>query len=81
MAERRREGWSISRIAGYLQCRRPTSYRTLRRWRDEDFAGLPDKPQSGRRRALKTDLQAIDAARKLQMYGSLPVQWPLQGLE
>ena len=32
----------------------------------EDFAGLPDKPRTRKRRALKVDLRTLDTARKLQ---------------
>jgi transposase InsO family protein len=60
------EGWTVSAIAGYLAVHRSTVHAILRRWRDEDFAGLPDKPHTRNRRALKTDLRALDAARKLQ---------------
>ena len=60
------EGWTISAIAGYLQVSRPTVYTTLRRWRDEDFAGLPDRSHARHHRPRKTDLHAMNAARKLQ---------------
>jgi putative transposase len=60
------EGWTVSAIAGYLAVHRDTVHTILRRWRDEDFAGLPDKPHTRQRRVLKTDLRALEAARRLQ---------------
>jgi putative transposase len=60
------EGWSVSSIAGYLETSRPTVYAALQRWIAEDFAGLPDKPHTRKRRALKTDLRAVEAVRTLQ---------------
>jgi putative transposase len=60
------EGWSVRSIAGYLETSRPTVYTVLQRWVAEDFAGLPDKPRTRKRRALKTDLRAVEAVRTLQ---------------
>jgi len=60
------EGWRVGAIAGYLQVSRKTVYRTLKRWVAERFAGLPDKPHTRKRRALKVDLAAITTVRKLQ---------------
>lgn len=60
------EGWSVQSIAGYLQTTRRTIYKVLQRWATEDFAGLPDKPHTRKRRALKVDLYAMATARTLQ---------------
>jgi putative transposase len=60
------EGWSVRSIAGYLETSRPTVYTVLQRWVAEDFAGLPDKPRTRKRRALKTELRAVEAVRTLQ---------------
>lgn len=60
------EGWNIKSIAGYLQTTRPTIYAALHRWIDAGVIGLEDKPHTRKRRALKTDLKAMNAVRKLQ---------------
>lgn len=60
------DGWSVQSIATYLQTTRRTIYQVLQRWVSEDFAGLPDKPHTRQRRALKVDLKTLDIARRLQ---------------
>jgi len=60
------EGWSVQSIAGYLQTSRQTVYSVLTRWVAEDFAGLPDKPHTRKRRTLKVDLATMDITRQLQ---------------
>jgi putative transposase len=60
------EGWSVQSIAGYLQTTRRTIYKVLQRWASEDFAGLPNKPHTRKRRALKVDLKTLETARTLQ---------------
>src|SRR6266568_4808765 len=72
-AERRRviirlhaEGWMPHSIADYLGTSRQTVHTTLRRWAEEQFAGLEDKPHTRKRRALKTDLRAMNAVKRLQ---------------
>jgi transposase InsO family protein len=72
-AERRRailrlhgDGWMPHSIAGYLETSRQTVHTTLRRWAVEQLAGLPDKPHARKRAALKTDLQALHAVKRLQ---------------
>ena len=60
------EGWNTKSIAAYLQTSRPTVYATLRRWIDEGVIGLDDKPHTRNRVVLKTDLETIEAVRKLQ---------------
>ena len=61
------DGWPARSIAGYLQVSRPTVYATLRRWIVEGLQGMEDKPHTRRRLALKTDLAAVNAIRKLQL--------------
>jgi putative transposase len=61
------DGWSVSSIAGYLQTTRRTIYTVLQRWASEDFAGLPDKPHTRKRRSLKVDLTTMETARRLQV--------------
>ncbi len=72
-AERRRviirlhvDGWMPQSIAEYLGTSRQTVHTTLRRWAEEQFAGLEDKPHTRKRRALKTDLKAMNAVKQLQ---------------
>ena len=72
-AERRRviirlhaDGWMPQSIADYLGTSRQTVHTTLRRWAEEQFAGLEDKPHTRNRRALKTDLKAMNAVKRLQ---------------
>ncbi|HZQ37005.1 MAG TPA: helix-turn-helix domain-containing protein, partial [Dehalococcoidia bacterium] len=60
------EGWSVQSIAGYLGTSRQTVYTALKRWVAEDFAGLPDKPHTRKRRSLKVDLATLDRACQLQ---------------
>ncbi len=57
------EGWNAKSIAGYLKTSRPTVYRTLNQWIDEDVYSLEDKPRGGKRKA---DLRAMNEVRKLQ---------------
>jgi putative transposase len=61
------DGWPTRSIAGYLEISRPTVYATLRRWLVEGLAGMDDKPHTRRRLALKGDLAAVNAIRKLQV--------------
>ena len=72
-AERRRvmlrlhaDGWMPHSIADYLGTSRQTVHTTLRRWAEEQFAGLPNKTHSRKRVALKTDLQTLRAIKRLQ---------------
>ena len=59
------EGWTVTSIAGYLETSRQTVHTTLKRWVEEQFAGLEDKPHTRHRRALKTDLKAMNEVKKL----------------
>jgi transposase len=72
-AERRRtiirlhaEGWMPLSIAEYLGTSRQTVHTTLNRWAEEQFAGLEDKSHARHKRALKTDLKAMNAVKRLQ---------------
>jgi putative transposase len=60
------EGWNAKSIAGYLEASRTTIHDTLKRWAEEQFAGLPDKSHARKRRAFKTDLKAMNAVKELQ---------------
>jgi transposase InsO family protein len=60
------EGWNAKSIANYLDTSRQTVHATLKRWVEEQFAGLQDKPHTRKRRALKTDLKAMNEVKKLQ---------------
>src|SRR5579859_5490237 len=55
------EGWNKQSIAGYLETTRHTVDDVLRRWAEEQFAGLHDKS-----RRPKQTLQAMTAVRQLQ---------------
>jgi len=72
-AERRRviirlhaEGWMPLSIAEYLGTSRQTVHTTLNRWAAEQFAGMEDKSHARHKRALKTDLKAMNAVKRLQ---------------
>lgn len=59
------EGWSITTIAAYMQTSRARVYEVLKRWAEEDHAGLEDRltsvPQSP---ARKVTMDAITEVRK-----------------
>ncbi len=70
-AERRRtilklhtEGWTPTSIAGYLETSRQTVHSTLKRWAEEQFAGLEDKSHA-RTGVRKVDLKAVQEVKKL----------------
>jgi transposase len=60
------DGWSVKAIAGYLQTSRATVYAVLRRWDEEGWPGLADRPWGPRHPAGKVDLKAMAAIRRLQ---------------
>ncbi len=60
------DGWSVKAIAGYLETSRPTVYETLRRWDEEGWPGLADRPFGPRHPTRKVDLRAMVAIRRLQ---------------
>jgi putative transposase len=61
------EGWSIKAIAGYLATSRATVYEGLRRWAEEGWPGLADRPFGPRQPARKVDLKVMAAIRRLQV--------------
>ncbi len=58
------EGWTPTSIAGYLQTSRQTVYTTLKRWAEEQFAGLEEKSHA-RTGIRKVDLKAMREVKKL----------------
>jgi len=60
------DGWSVKAIAGYLETSRPTVYEVLRRWDEEGWPGLADRPFGPRHPRRKVDPRAIAAIRRLQ---------------
>lgn len=58
------EGWTVKNIAGYLETSRQTIYTTLKRWAEEQFAGLEDKSHA-RKGVRKVDLKAVQEVKKL----------------
>lgn len=60
------EGWTPSSIAGYLETSRTTVHTTLKRWAEEQFAGLEDKSHAPKSRVRKADLRAMSEVKKLQ---------------
>ncbi len=61
------EGWSVKSIAGYLGTSRKLIYTILKRWIEEQFAGLPDKSSRPHQPATKTTLRAMQEVKKLQI--------------
>jgi transposase len=60
------DGWRVKAIAGYLETSRATVYNILRRWAEEGWPGLADRPLGPRHPAGKVDLKAMAAIRRLQ---------------
>ena len=60
------DGWSAKAIADYLATSRQTVYEVLRRWDEEGWPGLADRPLGPRQPARKVDLKAMVAIRRLQ---------------
>jgi transposase len=60
------EGWSNTAIAAYLQTSRARVYEVLKRWTQEGYAGLDDRPSSAPHNpARKVGMDAISEVRKL----------------
>jgi transposase InsO family protein len=57
------EGWNAKSIAGYLETSRQTVHATLKRWAQEQFAGLQDKSHA-RTAVRKVDLKAVQEVKK-----------------
>jgi hypothetical protein len=60
------EGWNAKSIAAYLEASRQTVHATLKRWAEEEFAGLPDRSRAPHRRGTKVTLRAIATVKELQ---------------
>lgn len=60
------EGWNAKSIAAYLETSRQTVHATLKRWAEEEFAGMPDKSRAPHRRGTKVTLRAITTVKELQ---------------
>jgi putative transposase len=58
------EGWTAKNIAGYLETSRQTVHTTLKRWAEEQFAGIEDKSHA-RTGVRKVDLKAVQEVKKL----------------
>jgi putative transposase len=59
------EGWNAKSIAGYLETSRQTVHTTLRRWAEEQFAGLHDHSHAPHQPATKVTLRAMYEVKKL----------------
>lgn len=59
------EGWNKKSIAGYLQVSRPTVHAVLKRFAEEQFAGLPDRSSAPKLPNRKVTLQAVQEVKKL----------------
>ena len=60
------EGWNAKSIAAYLETSRQTVHATLKRWAEEEFAGMPDKSRAPHRPATKVTLRAMVTVKELQ---------------
>ena len=60
------EGWNATSIAAYLETSRQTVHATLKRWAEEEFAGMPDKSRAPHRRGTKVTLRAMTTVKELQ---------------
>jgi putative transposase len=58
------DGWNAKSIAGYLDVSRKTVHEILRRFAEEQFAGLEDKSHA-RKGLRKVDIQTIQEIKKL----------------
>src|SRR6266702_4762559 len=58
------EGWTAKNIADYLETSRQTVHTTLKRWAEEQFAGIEDKSHA-RTGVRKVDLKAVQEVKKL----------------
>jgi DNA-binding NarL/FixJ family response regulator len=59
------EGWNAKSIAEDLETSRQTVHATLKRWAEEEFAGMPDKSRARHRRGTKVTLRAIATVKEL----------------
>ena len=61
------EGWTPTSIARYLETSRRTIHATLKRWIEEQFAGLADKSSRPHQPATKTTLRAMQEVKNMQI--------------
>ncbi len=60
------EGWNAKSIAAYLETSRQTVHATLKRWAEEEIAGMPDKSRTPHRPATKVTPRAMTTVKELQ---------------
>jgi hypothetical protein len=53
------EGWNATPIAAYLEANRQTVQAMLRRWAEDEFAGMPNKSWAPHRPATRGRLKRI----------------------
>jgi putative transposase len=58
------DGWNAKSIAEYLDVSRTTVHAILRRFAEEQFAGMPDKSRA-RKQQRKVDISTIQEIKKL----------------
>ena len=59
------EGWNKKSIAGYLDVSRQTVHTVLKRFAEEQFAGLPDRSSAPKSPSRKVTLRAVHEVKKL----------------
>ncbi len=59
------EGWNAKSIAAYLDTSRKTVHLTLRKWAEEQFAGIAEHSRAPHQPASKTTLKAMHEVKKL----------------
>ena len=59
------EGWNAKSIASYLDVSRQTVHSVLKRWAEEQFAGLYDKSSAPHHHVQKTTLKAVQEVKRL----------------
>jgi putative transposase len=59
------EGWNTKSIATYLDTSRKTVYLTLKKWTQEQFAGIAEHSRAPHQPASKTTLRAMHEIKKL----------------
>jgi transposase len=77
------EGWNAKSIAAYLETSRQTVHATLKRWAEEEFAGMPDKSRAPHRPATKVTLRAMTTVKELlenPLFGEFRVHAALKRL-
>ncbi len=71
------EGWRVSTIAAYMGVSRQTVYTTLRRWVEEEFAGMPDRSRAPKNPTRTVDLAAMREIKRRQENPALGA-WRMQ---